>query len=158
MIVSRTIDEETRNGVRMKAFILGFPTFLGEGRGLVQIFTGSGLARDVYILTEIKSNPMETGLVTRVPELAAILQEDLALPGPEPLTAGEWYAHYGPFSYHDDIGPAGFTTIPLGWEEGRFTDPISGREVVPDDEAEALRKRLSLPPVEEVLEALGERA
>ncbi|OLT27366.1 hypothetical protein BJF83_01935 [Nocardiopsis sp. CNR-923] len=142
----------------MKAFILGFPTFLGEGRGLVQIFTGSSLVRDVYVLTEIKSNPMETGLVTRVPELAEILQEDLALPGPEPLIAGEWYAHYGPFSYFDDIGPASFTTIPLGWEGGRFTDPISDRKVVPDAEADALRERLSLPPVEEVLEALGERA
>ncbi|WP_156365796.1 hypothetical protein [Nocardiopsis sp. NRRL B-16309] len=112
--------------------------------------------RDVYILTEIKSNPMETGLVTRVPELAVILQQDLTLHGPEALTAGEWYAHYGPFSYYEDFGPASFTTIPLGWEEGRFTDPISDRRVVPEDEAEALRKRLSLPPVEQVLEALGE--
>lgn len=142
----------------MRAFILGFPTFLGEGRCLVQVFTGSGLVRDVYVLTEIKTNPMETGLATRVPESATILQQDLALPGPEPLTAGEWYAHYGPISYYDDVGPASFTTIPLGWEEGRFTDPIPGRKVVPDDEAEALRERLSPPPVERVLEDLGERA
>lgn len=156
MIVSKILRAKTSTGLGLSAFILTFPTPHGDGRGLVNIFEGS--QGKVFVLSEIRTNPIARVMDARVPDVAATLQNDLAISRAEQLTKAEWYAHHGAFSYHyTEMGPATFTTIPLRWDGTTYTDSVEGRRLLSEKQAEELIERLGIPPVEAQLKHLGEK-
>ncbi|WP_431871837.1 hypothetical protein [Nocardiopsis eucommiae] len=155
--MSKKLKTKTSTGFELTVFILSFPTPHGDGRCLVNVFT-SPSAR-VFVLSEIKSNPISRVMDARIPEIAETLQNDLALPQHEQLSTAEWYTHHGPFSYHYmELGPSTFTTVPLGWNGTAYTDPVEGRELLTTRQKTELVNRLGMPSVESQLKHLGEES
>lgn len=88
-------------------------------------------------------------------ELAEIVESDLGLEAGR-LSTALWYTQHGPFSYYENFGEETFTELSLERDSGHYHDPIEKQRLLTWEEADELRRKLSLAPVDEVLTDLGQ--
>ena len=127
----------------------------GAAHCLARVFLDTPAGAPIVVLSEIRSNPDECGLVGDFAGAANALIDSLR--GMIRLAPAQlvWLAHHGAFSYFENVGDETFMRVDIKWDGERFYGSYEEQHPLSDAEVARLLGEVELKPVPAALAELG---